>query len=143
MNRIKLPQDGQIIDTDSIIGAYWQDDPATRLIVRLEGMKDGLLFTGTDARALYAWLEAHSTAIGEDGRKVVMNKEPRIKDFLAALARGDINAQFTQRAEDTFNIDTATLMSMAKDGAIRSGREGWEITQRGRDYLELLTMEID
>jgi hypothetical protein len=104
--------------------------------------ESGVMFANADARALYQWLEANAVAIGEDGREVVTEKEPRVKDFLTALVRGDIDAQFTARAIVNFDMTTDTLMSMAKDGAIYSGLQGWEITQRGRDYLELLTMEV-
>jgi hypothetical protein len=152
--KLKLPS-GSGVDTSAITqwgvlnekSHVWNEktlyvDPGVTLDVVLYGHIKAT-YNNTDARALYAWLTANSTAIGEDGVVLVDEKLPRVKDFLIALVRGDVDAQFTQRAIDTYNMTRDTLMSMAKDGAIRSGLQGWEITQRGRDYLELFTMEIN
>jgi hypothetical protein len=105
---LRLPS-GRGVNAELITGwgSLIDNGNGSRLYVYYNGSDESNdTLKDADARALYAWLEKNSTAIGEDGEAVQVSQAKRERDsaaarraFLNALADKDVNAQYTPRIE--------------------------------------------
>lgn len=99
-----------------------------------------LFFEDADARALYAWLEAHSAAIGEDGREVAKVPSdgfpPGYAEFLKALKVIWPFGLSDVVAYDDYELSIDDLGSMIDDGFILSTSKGYIIRELGISMIE-------
>jgi hypothetical protein len=80
---LKLPS-GQFFNVETIVSTAEklqtqpqgpEHDSFTVYTTVVKPHGNNAVFYGPDARALYAWLDAHAVAIGEDGREVAPSSE--------------------------------------------------------------------
>lgn len=92
-------------------------DDAIHILFNSEG--DMVRYRGADARALYAWLTANSTPIGEDGREVGAEKS-RIGDDLseAQWAVLELLAQDMDTASMFGDLERKTRITMTEFEAL-------------------------